>query len=103
MAPIRRVVLDTLKPHDPPLTHYTQRIADLDSVGQVTATLVEIDREVQNITLTVEGDSLDVQAIEDRVTDLGASVHSVDQVVAGEVPAWAEASADSPVALTDRD
>lgn len=101
MAPIRRLVLDTLKPHDPSLASYTTRIADLDSVERVTATLVEIDREVQNITLMVEGEALDVQAIEDRVTDQGASVHSVDQVVAGEVPAWADESTTESVTGSD--
>jgi hypothetical protein len=83
MASIRRVVLDVLKPHDPPLQRLAQRVADRSAVEAATATLVEIDREVQNVLLTVEGEDLDVDALEDVVEDLGGTVHSVDQVACG--------------------
>lgn len=83
MAPIRRVILDVLKPHDPPMERFAQRLTDADAVEGTTATLVEIDREVQNVLLTVEGEGLDVGALEAVVEDLGGTVHSIDQVACG--------------------
>jgi len=84
MAPVRRLVIDVLKPHEPSLTDFTAQIGDLDSVAGATGTLVELDQEVQNVKITVEGETLAVDAVEDRVAELGGSVHSVDEVACGE-------------------
>jgi hypothetical protein len=84
MAPIRRLVIDMLKPHDPSTVEITARIADLEGVDGANASLVETDREVQNLTLTVEGPDVDHDAVEATVDRLGGAVHSVDQVICGE-------------------
>ncbi|GAB3680849.1 DUF211 domain-containing protein [Salinarchaeum chitinilyticum] len=84
MADTRRIVLDVLKPHDPPLLRFTDSVADAASVTGATGTLVELDEDVQNVSLTVEGENLDLQAIESAIEDLGGTVHSVDQVASGE-------------------
>ncbi|MBX0324680.1 DUF211 domain-containing protein [Halomicroarcula sp. F13] len=84
MAPVRRLVVDVLKPHDPPLLEFTDRISDTESVGGATTSLIELDQEVQNVKVTVEGDALDVSAIESTIEELGGTVHSVDQVACGE-------------------
>jgi hypothetical protein len=83
MAPTRRVVFDLLKPHDPSMLELADRIADLEGIDGVNATLLELDREVQNVKLTVEGTDVDFAAVEDAIEDLGASAHSIDQVIAG--------------------
>jgi hypothetical protein len=84
MAPVRRLVLDVLKPHDPPLVDFTGHVADVDGVDGVSTSLIELDREVQNVEVTLEGDALDVASIEATVEQLGGTVHSVDQVACGE-------------------
>lgn len=83
MAPVRRIVLDVLKPHDPPMLEFTRQLTELDTVEGLTTSLVELDREVQNVTVTAEGEALDVPAIEERIEGLGGAVHSVDQVACG--------------------
>lgn len=84
MAPIRRVVVDLLKPHEPRIVEFAQRIADSDGVAAVNATLIEIDEKVQNVKLTLEGTDIDFSHLEDRIGELGGSVHSVDEIVCGE-------------------
>lgn len=84
MAPLRRFVVDVLKPHKPPLVQFADRVAEVDGVDGVTVTLVELDREVQNVKLTVEGADLDVDAVESAIDGLGGTVHSVDQVSCGD-------------------
>lgn len=103
MASIRRVVLDILKPHDPSLPRFTSTVASVDGVEAATATLVEMDKEVQNILLAVEGDDLDLEAIESTVTDLGATVHSIDQVAVGDrIPRAGTGHSESRVFEADR-
>ncbi|ARS89739.1 DUF211 domain-containing protein [Natrarchaeobaculum aegyptiacum] len=86
MAPITRLVLDVLKPHDPSVVAFTTAIGDLEGVEAATATVVEVDENVKTLRLTIEGNDLDLEAIREEVTDLSASIHSVDQVACGERP-----------------
>ncbi|WP_224450059.1 DUF211 domain-containing protein [Haloprofundus salilacus] len=84
MAPIRRVVLDLLKPYEPPTDQLASELAGLDGIDGVNAKLVETDQEVQNLKLTVEGGHIDYERLESTIYDLGGSIHSIDEVAAGE-------------------
>ncbi|MDZ7731601.1 MAG: DUF211 domain-containing protein [Natrialbaceae archaeon] len=83
-TPVRRIVLDLLKPHEPNLVQVAAEVADGPSVEAVNAVLVESDRDVDTVKLTIEGDGIDVADLEDQIEDLGASVHSIDEVVCGD-------------------
>lgn len=83
-APVRRVVLDLLKPHDPTTLELTRAVADAQGVAGVNTTVIEVDAEVENVKLTVEGEAIDFGAVEAVVTELGGSIHSIDQVACGE-------------------
>ena len=84
MAPVRRLVIDVLKPHDPPLLAFSQRLTETDSVEAVSVSLIELDQEVQNVKVTLEGSDLDFEAVEETVEGLSGTVHSVDEVACGE-------------------
>ncbi|MFB6189268.1 MAG: DUF211 domain-containing protein [Halapricum sp.] len=84
MAPIRRLVLDVLKPHEPSQTDLTRRVADVDGVRGSNCTLVEIDQKVTNLKLTIEGDGIDEEGVREVVENHGGSIHSVDEVACGE-------------------
>lgn len=84
MPPLRRLVIDVLKPHDPPLHEFAGSLADVERVDGVNVSLVELDREVQNVKLTCEGEALEYGAIEAAVEQLGGTVHSVDEAACGE-------------------
>ena len=81
---IRRLVLDVLKPHDPGVTALTQGMFDALVVDGVTSTVIEIDENVRTVRVVIEGDDLDMGEVSDVITDLGASIHSIDQVACGE-------------------
>jgi len=84
MAPIRRIVLDILKPHEPTILEFAQAAAGSDGVSGVNAILVEIDEDVQNIKITVEGDAIDYAALKETMENLGGSIHSIDEIVCGD-------------------
>ena len=76
--------MDLLKPHDPPLAAFTEGVAETESVAAATSSLIELDADVQNVKLTVEGEAVDRSAVEETVERFGGTVHSVDQVACGE-------------------
>ncbi|WP_136715509.1 DUF211 domain-containing protein [Halorientalis salina] len=84
MAQIRRLVLDVLKPHEPAVPALADGVADCPGVEGVNVSLVESDREVENVKLTLEGEDIDYDAVRSTVDEFGASVHSIDEFACGE-------------------
>jgi hypothetical protein len=84
MAPIRRLVLDVLKPHEPSVLEFSRRVGDVESVEAVNASLIELDNEVQNLKLTFEGTDVEFDSVRDAIEGQGGTVHSVDQVACGD-------------------
>jgi len=82
---IKRLVLDVLKPHLPTLPELANRLAEIDGVIGVNISLIEVDAETESIKVTVVGTNLDYELIKHGLEEQGAVIHSVDQVVAGEV------------------
>jgi len=82
--PIKRLVIDILKPHEPEITEFARAVTDTVGVDAANATLLETDREVQNVKITIEGDDIDQDEVEEAVRELGGTVHSIDQVVCGD-------------------
>ena len=79
-----RVVLDILKPHTPALPSFAMYLSDLDGVDGVNITLMEIDKDTENVKVTMEWTDLNYEKIREAVEQYGASIHSVDEVVAGK-------------------
>ena len=82
---IRRIVLDVMKPYNPDVLVMTQRLSELDGVDGATTKLVEMDEQVQETRVTIEGSDLDLDQIQYVVEDLGGSIHSIDEVSCGDV------------------
>lgn len=78
------MVLDVLKPHKPTIVDVAERVSDADGVEGTNAILVEIDEEVQNIKITIEGADIEYGAVKAVIEEMGGSVHSIDEIVCGE-------------------
>lgn len=66
------------------MLEFAEAVADCEGVESANVTLVETDRKVQNLKLTVEGAAIETDAVEETIETLGGSIHSVDQVVCGD-------------------
>ena len=84
MSEVRRLVLDVLKPHQPTILVLADKLGDLEGVHGVDITLIEIDNKVENIKITLEGDDIDYQEVQEVVQDAGGSIHSIDKVSTGK-------------------
>ncbi|MFO7918952.1 MAG: DUF211 domain-containing protein [Anaerolineae bacterium] len=84
-AKLRRIVLDVLKPHNPSIIELAQELAALPHVDGVNVNIYEMDRNVENAKVTLEGDDLNYQSILGVIQTAGGTVHSIDEVVAGKM------------------
>ena len=82
---IRRLVLDVLKPMEPNIIEMAEVISRNDGVSAVNISMVEIDLKVENAKITIEGDNIIYEQIVGLIEDMGGSIHSIDEVVAGKM------------------
>jgi hypothetical protein len=80
MASIKRVVLDVLKPHHPNALEFSRIIADVGSDYQIHVMVIEVDEKTETLQVIVEGEAVDFDALQIAITNLGGSVHSIDEV-----------------------
>jgi hypothetical protein len=81
---LRRLVLDVLKPHQPRIDVLAIALGEIEGVESVNIIRTETDSSTEGIIVTIVGGNLKFSAIEDTLRDYGSSIHSVDEVVAGE-------------------
>lgn len=85
MAKLKRLVLDVLKPRQPNIIDFAKAIASLGSGYRVNLRVEEVDDKTESVLLSVEAEDMDFVALEAKINELGASLHSIDEVeVLGE-------------------
>ncbi len=77
---IRRLVLDVMKPHKPSVLQIGQDISSLAGVDGCNIAMIEIDKSVENIKVTVDGPDIDFAKLEQSLEENGATIHSIDKV-----------------------
>lgn len=81
---LTRLVLDVLKPHNPPLPEFATKLSSIRGVEGVNITLIEIDKDTETVKVTISG-KLDFPRIRSAIEEVGGVVHSVDEVTAGSL------------------
>jgi hypothetical protein len=80
----KRLVLDVLKPHEPSNLILAKRLSELDNIDGVNVSLYEIDQNTENVKITIVGDDMSFEDIKMVIEELGAVIHSIDEIVAGK-------------------
>lgn len=87
---VKRLVLDVLKAHSPDSLEFCQRLAEQGPNYRVQLTVVEVDENTQTTRIVVEAEDIDFERLRQTITELGASLHSIDQVEVVGMPAKSE-------------
>jgi hypothetical protein len=77
---IKRVVLDVLKPHQPNALEFSQAIAKVGADYQVRLTVLEVDEKTESVQVEIRSQAIDFTAVQAAIRDMGASIHSIDEV-----------------------
>lgn len=84
MSDLKRLVLDVLKPHNPSIIDVAQQLSVLDGISGVNISIKEVDQETETVKITIKGTSIDYDLVEETIREVGAVIHSVDNVSAGK-------------------
>ena len=80
MVSIKRIVLDVLKPHQPKSLEFSRAIARAGADYRVCLTVIEMDENTETLKIEVSGKAIDFDAIQSAISDMGGSLHSIDEV-----------------------
>lgn len=78
---IKHLVLDVLKPHDPPLPEFASFLCELKWVSKVDVSLIEMDERTESLKVELYGTEIDFDELKEHMATQGAVIHSVDQVI----------------------
>lgn len=79
MVKTKKLVLDVLKPLRPNILEFAQQLsADFAGV-EVSIKVMGVDEKTQDVTITLQG-NLDYDKLAATITELGAAIHSIDEV-----------------------
>lgn len=86
MVLVKKVVLDVLKPHVPKGLELARAIAEQGEGYHVTFTVAEVDEKTETVVIVIEGEDIQIEAIENTINSMGASLHSIDEVEVVNAP-----------------
>lgn len=82
---VRRLALDVDKAIvRPSIPELAAAVGSCEGVQGFNITVSEIDLETVGMDVTIEGEFLDYETIVKAIEDVGAVVHSIDEIVCGE-------------------
>lgn len=80
MISVKRIVLDVLKPHQPNGLEFTSAIAEQSPGARVKLTVIEVDEKTETVVIVIEGQDLGYHEITEAISNMGGTVHSIDEV-----------------------
>lgn len=83
MTKLKRVILDVLKPHSPSIIELAKKLGGLSGISGVNISLEEVDKDTDSVKITIEGEDINYDAVNEIIVACGAAVHSIDGVSAG--------------------
>lgn len=79
---VRYLTLDILKPHFPDIVDFSSMIMEkVAGVSKIRTEITEIDQDTESIRMEVYGDNIDINKLKKVIKELGASLHSIDEVI----------------------
>lgn len=77
---IIHMVLDVLKPHQPPLPEFAVYIGEHGGCTSVDISVVEMDEKTESLKILINGTNLNYEQLKHHMEKQGAVIHSVDRV-----------------------
>lgn len=80
MTKVTMLSLDVLKPHQPSKIIFATNLAEKITGSCVVLKLIEMDEKTETLQLQITAPTIDIHSIEHEISEMGASLHSIDEV-----------------------
>jgi len=80
MIKVKRLILDILKPHQPNALEFASSLAEHCGDIKITLRVIEVDEKTESVEAEIIGKNIDFERLTTHIKELGASVHSIDEV-----------------------
>lgn len=81
---LRQAVLDILKPHEPSIVEISNAVVRIVGIKGLNMTVYDVDKNVEHVKMTVEGENIPLPKIIKAIEDMGATIHGIDSVSYGD-------------------
>ncbi len=81
---LRRLILDVGKGiNRPTLLELSETISKSKGVEGVNIIVTDMDIETMGVNITIEGNNMDYDSISKNIEEIGAVIHSIDEIAVG--------------------
>jgi len=81
---IVKIVLDVMSPAQQSIVDLVEVLSENENVSRVDITLSELEKNVEDFKVTMEGNGLDFEKIRGTINEFGAVIRNVDNVISAE-------------------
>ena len=77
---ITRIVLDVMSPAQQSMVDFAERLCKIDGISQLDITLSELEKNVEDFKVTIDGFGLNYEKIREVIKDFGAVIRNIDSM-----------------------
>lgn len=81
---IIKIVLDVMSPAQQSIVDLVEVLSKIENVSKVDVTLSELEKNVEDFKVTMEGHSINFERIQEVIKEFGAVIRNVDNVIAAD-------------------
>ncbi len=81
---IVKIVLDVMSPAQQSIVDLVEVLSANDNVSRVDITLSELEKNVEDFKVTMDGNGLDFEKIRETINEFGAVIRNVDNVISAD-------------------
>ncbi|MFX1314948.1 MAG: DUF211 domain-containing protein [Promethearchaeota archaeon] len=73
--------LDILKPHMPPVDLVARTLMEIEGMLKVRIKVDELDQKTASLHISIEGNDIELEKVNQVLGELNCALHSVDEVI----------------------
>ena len=79
-----RLVLDVMSPAQQSMVDLVERLNKIEGISQVDITLQELEKNVEDFKITLDGYGFDYEKVKEALKDFGAVIRNVDSITSAK-------------------
>lgn len=83
-TPVRILVLDILKPHQPNILDFGKVICEENSVESANLSVYAVNEKTESVKMILEGKEINFIRVKELIEEYGGVIHSMDKVILGK-------------------